>query len=29
MNEIVKVDNLEAINGIRLMITDKHKKYQK
>ena len=26
MNEIVKIDNLEAINGIRLMITDKHKK---
>ena len=26
MNEITKVDNLEAINGIRLMITDKHKK---
>jgi len=29
MNEIVKVDNLEAINGIRLMITDKHKKVSK
>tara|TARA_R110002020_G_scaffold264631_2_gene479352 strand:- start:179 stop:787 length:609 start_codon:yes stop_codon:yes gene_type:complete len=26
MSEIVKVDNLEVINGIRLMITDKHKK---
>ena len=26
MNEIVKVDNLEEINGIRLMITAKHKK---
>ena len=26
MNEIVKIDSLEEINGIRLMITDKHKK---
>ena len=26
MNDIVTVDNLEVINGIRLMITDKHKK---
>ena len=26
MSDIVKVDNLEVINGIRLMITDKHKK---
>ena len=26
MSDIVKADNLEVINGIRLMITDKHKR---
>ena len=29
MNEITTTDNLEVINGIRLMITDKHKKVSK